>query len=266
MHKIVRFSKGGQPCYGLVENDMVCELVGDVYGQFGYGACVAKYDELELMTPCQPTKIVGVGLNYRPHVEEVQREVPDVPLLFLKPPSSVVGPGEDIVYPSGSNEVAFGAELAVVVGRRAKNVAPSDAQQYVLGYTCGNDVTARDLARKTSRAVPAKCFDTFCPLGPCVATSLDPGNLMIRSRVGGQKWREGSTKDMLFPVAQLVSFISNVMALEPGDVILTGTAKGGGELTVGDVVEIEIEGIGTLINRVVQQSTSDDSVCPSWPA
>ena len=249
MYRIVRFSRDGQALYGLLERDSVIELIGDVYGEFEQGSYIARYDELRLLAPCEPTKIVGVGQNYRRLLEEIGADAPDVPLLFLKPPSSVIGPADSIILPRMSNQVVFEAELAVVMKRRAKHIPPSEVQTYVLGYTCGNDVSARDL--KDITVTQAKGFDTFCPLGPCIATGLDANNLMIRSRVNGQVRQEASTLDMVFSVAQLVSFISHVMTLEPGDVILTGTPKGAGPLSIGDVVEVEIEGIGTLVNRVV---------------
>lgn len=249
----MRFSRDGQVAYGLLEGDLVFELTGDVLGQFEQGPCVALRDELKLLSPCEPTKIVGVGLNYKSHIEELGVPVPDAPLLFLKPPSSVVGPLDNIAYPLISNEVAFEAELAVVMKRQAKCVLPCEAQRFVLGYTCANDVTARDLVRSDATVTRGKCLDTFCPLGPCVATGIDAGNLAIRSRLNGQVWQEASTQDMLFPVSQLVGFISEVMTLEPGDVILTGTPKGAGTLSVDDLVEVEIEGIGTLVNRVASQ-------------
>lgn len=226
----------------------MCELRGDVYGDFERGSYIAKQDELRLLAPCEPTKIVGVGLNYRHLIDEVGADIPDVPLIFLKPPSAVIGPADSIILPRMSNQVVFEAELAIVMKRQAKHIPPSEVQTYVLGYTCGNDVTARDLPKKDTRT---KSFDTFCPLGPCVATGVDAGNLMIRSRVNGQVRQEASTQDMVFSVAPLVSSVSQVMTLEPGDVILTGTPRGAGTLSIGDVVEVEIEGIGTLVNRVV---------------
>lgn len=248
MATIVRFAKDGQAVHGLLEGDSVFELIGDVQREFEQGSYIAKYDELRLLAPCEPTKIVGVGLNYRRLIEEIGASAPDVPLIFLKPPSSVIGPADSIVLPSMSNQVVFEAELAVVMKRRAKHIPPLEVQTYVLGYTCGNDVTARDLPRKDTRT---KSFDTFCPLGPCVVTDVDAGNLMIRSRVNGQVRQEASTQDMVFPVTHLVSLVSQVMTLEPGDVILTGTPRGAGTLSISDVVEVEIEGIGTLVNRVV---------------
>jgi 2-keto-4-pentenoate hydratase/2-oxohepta-3-ene-1,7-dioic acid hydratase in catechol pathway len=248
---IVRFSRGRQVRYGLLDGGSVFELVGDVFGQFEQGQYVAEYEQLTILSPCAPTKIVGVGLNYRSHVEEMGLQVPDAPILFLKPPSSVIGPRGEIVFPASSNELAFGAELALVLKRRAKAVSPSEAVEHLLGYTCGNDVTARDLARTDASTTRGKCFDTFCPLGPCIATGLDAGSLGITSRLNGRTYQHAKTADMLFSIGELVSFISHVMTLEPGDVVLTGTPKGAGEVMVGDAIEIEIEGVGTLVNTVV---------------
>lgn len=260
MSKIVRFYLDGQVTYGLLDSDLVYGLVGDVFGEFEQGAYIGKRDELKLLSPCDPTKVVGVGLNYKSHVEELGMGIPRAPLLFLKPPSSVIGPASRIIYPSVSNEVMFEAELAAVMQRRARSVVPHEAQRYVLGYTCANDVTARDLVRTDSTVTRGKCFDTFCPLGPCIATGLDATNLAIRSRLNGAVCQQSSTREMLSSVSQLVSYISQVMTLEPGDVILTGTPKGAGILTVGDLIEVEIEGIGSLVNRVVSQREREDSL------
>ncbi len=261
MHKIVRFSKGTETGYGLVENGSVYELVGGLHAPLVPGSCVAPYDELTPLRPCQPTKIVGVGYNYRGHCQEVGADVPSRPVLYFKPPSAVVGPLDDIVYPPISNEVVFGGELAVVIGRRAHCVSTPEAQTYILGYTVGVDVTARDIRKLDGRNTRAKGFDTFCPLGPCIVTGLDADQFVIRTRIRGQDWREAADQEMLFGVPYLVSYISQVMTLEPGDVILTGEAMGGGTLAVGDVVEAEIEGIGTLINKVVRRSEGHPSRC-----
>jgi 2-keto-4-pentenoate hydratase/2-oxohepta-3-ene-1,7-dioic acid hydratase in catechol pathway len=246
--RIVRFFRDGRGGYGLLKGDLVFELSGEISGEFEEGPYIAECDELKLLTPCLPGKIVGVGLNYRRLIEECGAAMPEIPNLFLKPPSAVIGPADRIVLPRTSNEVVFEAELAVVVKRQAKHVPPSAVPAHVLGYTCANDVSARDFPRQDART---KSFDTFCPLGPYVATGLDPSDLMIRSRVNGRLQQEASTREMVFSVSDLVSLISQVMTLQPGDVILTGTPPGAGTLKMGDVVEVEIEGIGTLVNEVV---------------
>ncbi|MBM4466013.1 MAG: DUF2437 domain-containing protein [Chloroflexi bacterium] len=249
--KLVRFLKNDQSCYGLIEGEAICALEGSIFGEFHQGEEVAALTEVSLLAPCQPTKIVAVGLNYRTHAAEAGMDVPPEPLLFFKPPSSVIGPLEPIVHPVLSQQVDYEGELAVVIGRRARNVTPAKARDFVLGYTCGNDVTARDLQRRDDQWTRAKGFDTFCPLGPCIVTDLDPTHLAIRTRVNGEIRQSATIADMVFSVAELISYVSQVMTLEPGDVILTGTPSGVGPLQPGDVVEVEIEGIGTLRNPVV---------------
>ena len=199
----------------------------------------------------RPSKIVAVGLNYLAHARELGHEVPTEPLIFLKPTSAIVGDQDDVVYPKASLRVDHEAELAVVIGRRCKDVNEGDAFDYVRGYTCANDVTARDLQESDDQWTRAKGFDTFCPLGPQVVENLDPSSLRVVARVNGEVRQDGHTSDMLFGVPGLVAFISGVMTLEPGDVILTGTPPGVGPVQRGDLMEVEIEGIGVLRNRVV---------------
>jgi 2-keto-4-pentenoate hydratase/2-oxohepta-3-ene-1,7-dioic acid hydratase in catechol pathway len=251
--KLTRFLKNDQPCYGLIEGEAVYAVEGSIFDEFRRAEKVAKLTEVRLLAPCRPTKILAVGLNYRTHAAEAGYDVPSEPLVFSKPPSSVIGPLEPIVYPVLSQQVDYEGELAVVIGQRARNVPSQKAADFVLGYTCGNDVTARDLQRPDNQWTRAKGFDTFCPLGPCIVTDLDPAHLAIRTRVNGEIRQDGSTADMVFGVAELIATISQVMTLEPGDVILTGTPSGVGPLQPGDVVEVEIEGIGTLRNPVVRQ-------------
>ena len=251
--KLVRYLKNDRPCYGLIEGKDVYAVEGSIFGKFRQGEKVAILTEVSLLAPCQPTKILAVGLNYRAHAAESGHDVPSEPLFFSKPPSSVIGPLEPIVYPILSQQVDYESELAVVIGQRVRNVPPERAHDFILGYTCGNDVTARDLQRRDGQWTRAKGFDTFCPLGPHIVTDLDPGNLAIRTRVNGAIRQSSSTADMVFSVTELISTISQVMTLEPGDVILTGTPSGVGPLQPGDVVEVEIEGIGTLRNPVVSQ-------------
>jgi 2-keto-4-pentenoate hydratase/2-oxohepta-3-ene-1,7-dioic acid hydratase in catechol pathway len=207
--------------------------------------------EEELVCPVQPTKIVCVGRNYAAHARELGHEVPSEPLLFLKPPSSLLGPGGVVVVPPESARVEHEAELVVVVGpRRARNVSREDALSYVFGYSGACDVTARDLQRKDVQFTRAKGFDTFCPVGPWVETKLDPGNVAVRCRVNGATRQDGVTANMIFDVPTIVSYVSRMMTLEPGDVILTGTPEGVGPLVPGDSLEIEVTGIGTLKLRV----------------
>jgi 2-keto-4-pentenoate hydratase/2-oxohepta-3-ene-1,7-dioic acid hydratase in catechol pathway len=251
--KLIRFIKNDQPCYGLIEGDAIYAVEGSIFGRFHQGEKIATLTEVRLLAPCQPTKILAVGLNYRAHAAESGHDVPSEPLLFFKPPSSVIGPFAPIVYPILSQQVDYEGELAVVIGQWTRNVSPEKAYDFVLGYTCGNDVTARDLQRRDDQWTRAKGFDTFCPLGPYIVTDLDPGHLTIQTRVNGEIRQSTSTTDMVFSVAELISYVSQVMTLEPGDVILTGTPAGVGPLQPGDVVEVEIEGIGILRNPVVSQ-------------
>lgn len=207
-----------------------------------------------VVTPAKPTKIIGVGLNYRAHAAEMGKPLPDEPLLFLKPLSALIASGEPIVRPRGYERMDYEGELAVVMGRRARRVSREDALGCVAGYTCLNDVTVRDLQRKDVQYTRAKGFDTFCPLGPRVVAGLDPRDLRLQTRVNGEIRQDSSTADMIFDVPTLIAFVSHVMTLEPGDVITTGTPPGVGPLRAGDVVEVEIDGIGILRNPVVDEA------------
>lgn len=198
----------------------------------------------------KPSKIVAVGLNYRRHAAELKMEQAQQPVLFLKPASTVVLSGQDIIYPAQSRQVDYEGELAVVIKDLTKNISPEQAPAHILGYTCANDVTARDLQKIDGQWTRAKSFDTFCPLGPRIIPDLDPKNLKIETRVNGQVKQSANTQDMIFDVFYLVSFISQVMPLLPGDVVITGTPTGVGPLRVGDTVEVEIEGVGILLNNV----------------
>ncbi|MDI3299114.1 MAG: fumarylacetoacetate hydrolase family protein [Bacillota bacterium] len=241
----------GRVAYGRRQDETVELLAGAPWTVWGQptGERVGA-GEVRLLAPVQPGKVVAVGLNYRMHAEEMKDRLPDEPVLFLKPASSVIGPGETIRRPAMSAEVHYEAELAVVIGRRARNLARDEVEEAILGYTCGNDVTARDLQRKDGQWTRSKSFDTFCPLGPEVVRGVDPSGRAIRTLVNGEVRQEGNTGDLLFDVAYLVRFVSQVMTLEPGDVILTGTPAGVGPIVAGDVVSVVIEGIGELVNPV----------------
>lgn len=251
--KIARFVLDGKATYGVVEGDRINILGSNIFEHALYRGARPTLAEVELLPPVEPSKIVGVGLNYRGHAEEAGIPQPEEPILFLKPPSSLVGHGGTIRYPTSSRHVDYEGELAVVMGRVAVKVSPSEALDYVLGYTCANDVSARDLQPARSALTRGKAFDTFCPLGPVIATDLDPSNVEIRTRVNGVVKQKGSTSDMIFAVPELISFISHVTTLLPGDVILTGTPRGVGRIEVGDTVEVEIEGIGILSNTVGEE-------------
>ncbi len=204
----------------------------------------------QLLPPTTPTKIVAVGRNYAEHAKELGNEAPSEPIIFLKPPSALLAPNGTIVRPSQSQRVDYEGELAMVIGKRARNVAAARWREFVLGFTCANDVTARDLQKKDVQFTRGKGFDTFCPLGPCIETELDPSDLALTTRVNGVIKQSGRTSMMVFSCGVILEFISAVMTLEPGDVILTGTPAGVGPLASGDTVEVEIEGIGTLRNHV----------------
>lgn len=252
--RICRFTVGNSaPAYGLVQGGMVYAMMGDLFGEVIAGTPVAPLADIQLLAPIRPSKIIAVGRNYVAHAAEHGAEVPSEPLLFLKPPSAIIGPGAPILLPAQSRRVDHEAELAVIIGRRGRQIPRGDALDTILGYTCANDVTARDLQRADGQWTRAKGFDTFCPLGPWIETELDPGALEVTGRVNGELRQQANTRQMVFPVAMLISYISSVMTLEPGDVILTGTPAGVGPLQVGDVVEIEVEGIGVLSSIVEEK-------------
>jgi len=235
---IVRFVKDGRVQGGSLNEGRVVS-----------GGEVFSIDQLELAAPCQPSKVVCVGLNYVEHARELKMELPDEPILFLKPPTAVVGPNAQIAYPPSSRQVDYEGEMAVVIGKRCKDASAAEAESYILGYTCFNDVTARDLQRKDVQWTRAKSFDTFAPIGPWI-DKIDPSRADITTRVNGEVRQKSNTSDLIFDVPKLVAFISGVMTLLPGDVIATGTPPGVGPLQKGDTVEVEVEGIGVLRNSV----------------
>ena len=209
-----------------------------------------NFSDADLRCPVQPSKIVCIGRNYAAHARELGHDIPSEPLLFLKPPSALAGPGDAVVLPPESVRIEHEAELAVVLGRRTKNVSKADALSHVLGYSCACDVTARDLQKKDVQFTRSKGFDTFCPVGPWIETDLDPFAAHVRCRVDGQTRQDGTTANMLFDVPTVIAYVSRMMTLEPGDVILTGTPEGVGPLRAGNVLEVEISGVGTLKLRV----------------
>ncbi len=253
--RVVRYQVGGEPPrYGWVLENRVGPIEGDPFGEYRRLEANLPLDSVRLLAPVKPSKIICLGRNYAEHAREHNAEVPKVPLIFLKPPSAVLDPGGSIVLPPQSQQVEHEAELVAVIGRRGRNILAEEAQQYIFGYTCGNDVTARDLQRSDGQWTRAKGFDTFCPFGPWIDTDFDPSDAVITCRVNGQPRQMASTHDMVFSVANLVVFISSVMTLEPGDLIFTGTPAGVSPLKAGDVVEVEIEGLGKLSNPVVAAS------------
>lgn len=249
--KIVRYEIGRKIGYGIWQGELIQSIHHNPYRNIQLIDRFAKFDDVKLLPPCTPSKIVAVGLNYRSHAEEFKLSIPDEPLIFLKPSTSVVGPEAKIICPKSSERVDYEGELGVVIKKQARCVSRKDALSYVLGYTCVNDVTARDLQAKDKQWTRAKGFDTFAPIGPCIETELDPGNLSLETRLNGKTKQKTNTGDLIFHVPELVSFISHVMTLLPGDVIATGTTSGIGPMQSGDIVEVSIENIGTLRNFVV---------------
>ena len=251
--KIVRYQDGPKIKWGVVEEDLIREMDGDPFGHFHLSPRGKKPEEVKWASPCLPSKIIALGLNYRDHAEEVKMVLPKEPLIFIKPSTSVIGPGEAIIYPKMSKRVDYEAELAVVIGKVAKKVSEERAADYILGYTCLNDVTARDLQPKDGQWTMAKGFDTFAPIGPWIVTDIDPHHLDVSSYLNGERRQHSNTKNLIFGPHQLVSFISRVMTLLPGDVIATGTPSGIGPMAIGDKIDVVIEGIGTLSNQVVAE-------------
>ncbi len=252
--RIVRFEMAGRTGYGILEGERINVLWGIPYdgGLANTTGEFVSLPEVTLLAPCEPSKIVAIGLNYRDHAAEFGHPIPEEPLIFMKPSTAVIGPDEDIVYPEMSRRVDYEAELAVVIGKPCRHVAAEDFRDYVLGYTCINDVTARDLQKKDGQFTRSKSFDTFAPLGPWIETEIaNPDHLTVETYLNGERRQHSNTSNLVFSVAPLVSFISRIMTLLPGDVIATGTPSGIGPMREGDVVEIRVEGIGALRNRLV---------------
>jgi 2-keto-4-pentenoate hydratase/2-oxohepta-3-ene-1,7-dioic acid hydratase in catechol pathway len=249
--KFARFLHNGKTSYATVDQK-IYPITGDIFGEFQIGQESYEPEKVKLLAPCQPSKIILVGLNYLDHVKESQsaKTVPEEPVLFMKPSTSVIGPEEPIFYPEGVERVDFEAELAVVIKERCKDLSPSSVQDHILGFTCLNDVTARNLQKKDVQWTRAKSFDIFCPLGPFIVDKIDLGNSKIESRLNGKLRQSSNTNQMIFSVERIVSLVSQVMTLLPGDVISTGTPAGVGPMQPGDTIEVSIENIGTLRNYV----------------
>ncbi len=250
--KIVRFAAGGKVRYGILNSQSIQAIEGKPFRAIKPADRRYQLSDVRLLSPCLPSKIVALGLNYRSHAEEVKSPLPENPLIFIKPSTAVIGPEENIVYPPSSTRVDYEGELGVVIKKPAWSVSKEDALNYVLGYTCFNDVTARDLQRKDGQWTRGKGFDTFAPVGPCIETELDPGNVILETYLNGERKQRGNTSDLIFSVLEVISFISQVMTLLPGDIIATGTPSGIGPMFPGDTVEVKIEAIGTLRNYVVK--------------
>lgn len=250
--KYVRYSYQGTVSSGVVADGQIEEIAGSMYRCAEKTGKVLGLNEVELLSPCEPSKVIVIGLNYAGHVAEARREIPTDPIIILKAQTSVIANNQPIVIWNPDHVVHFEGELAVVIGKQCWNVSRQDALQYVFGYTCGNDVSDRTLQRRDGQWVRAKSFDTFGPLGPWIETEIaDPASLNLKTHVNGQLKQSASVSDMIFDIPALVEAVSKVMTLLPGDVILTGTPAGVGPLVPGDVVEVTIDGIGTLSNPVV---------------
>jgi 2-keto-4-pentenoate hydratase/2-oxohepta-3-ene-1,7-dioic acid hydratase in catechol pathway len=251
--KIARFAHQGKEYFGIIEAEKVRVMRCEPFGNYVLNNQFFPLDKIRLLAPCQPSKIVAVGLNYRDHAEEVGIPIPDEPMIFLKPSTAVVGPEESIVIPSMSRRVDYEAELGVVIKQRTRSVSPDKAVEAVLGYTCFNDITARDLQKKDMPFTRAKGFDTFAPVGPWIATDVDPSDLIVECYLNGERVQHSTTRHMIFGVNVLISFVSQVMTLLPGDIIATGTPSGIGPLKPGDRVEVVIQDVGRLSNPVMAE-------------
>lgn len=249
--RIVRFSYQNEVKFGILENDSIYVISGDLFESFIQSDEHYNLQDVRILSPVTPSKIVCVGKNYKEHILELGGDIPDEPILFLKPPTSVLGPEESIVRPSISERVDFEGELAVVIKKKCRNICWEEAENYILGYTCANDVTARDLQRKDGQWTRSKSFDTFCPIGPWIETNINPDDLKIRTYLNGELKQSSSTSMMITPVFRLIEFAAKVMTLNPGDIVLTGTPEGIGPMQKGDVVEVVVESIGTLKNYVL---------------
>jgi len=250
--RIVRFIVGKQPTYGVVEDGVVREIRGDIFGRFSVTTKTHSLKRVRFLAPVEPSKIVAVGLNYRDHAEELKQDVPEEPIMFLKPPTAVLPHRGKIVYPKSCGRLDYEAELGVVIKRTARAVPAERAPRYILGYVCCNDVTARDLQRKDGQWTRAKSFNTFAPIGPWIETELDLSDAPIRAYLNGVIRQESNINNFIFDVPYLIHFISTVMTLYPGDVISTGTPSGVGPMQPGDAIEIEVEGIGRLSNTIIR--------------
>lgn len=248
--KFVRFESKGKTSYGVLEDSVVYRIEGDIFGEYKVTEERYGIGDIRILAPCEPSKIVAVGINYRDHATEMKHDLPEDPMIFLKPSTAVIGPDEKIIMPQMSSRVDYEAELALVIGREAKNVEPEEALQYVLGATCLNDVTARDLQKKDGQWTRAKGFDTFAPMGPCIVTGVDYNNVDIELVLNNETKQKSNTAYFINNAQKIVSYISKVMTLNPGDVIATGTPSGVGPLSKGDVVEVRLKGVGILRNYV----------------
>lgn len=252
--KIVRYDNAGTPAWGVIEGDTVLEATGEPFVDLAPTSTpVGNIDDVRLLSPVAPKTVMCIGRNYRAHAEEFGNEVPESPLLFMKPASSVIGPHDDVVYPEDSARVDHEAELVIVIGKSAFQVSAEDAYSVIGGYTCGNDVTARDIQKSDpgGQWTRGKGFDTFCPIGPWIETDFDPTDVRVTCAVDGIIRQDGRTKDFIFDIPFLIEYITRFTRLEPGDVIMTGTPEGVAKVSVGATMTVAIEGLGAIANKVV---------------
>jgi len=254
--KIVRFAIDNKVKHGVLSGNSIQCLEDKPFRHVKLSDRHYRLDEVTLLAPCKPSKIVALGLNYHGHAREMNAPIPDAPLIFLKPSTAVIGPEENIIYPSSSHRVDYEAELGVVIKKPTWRVSEEDALDYVLGYTCFNDVTARDIQQHDQQWTRAKSYNTFAAMGPCIETELDPDNAEVESYLNGDLKQKGNTSDLIYNVRLLINFTSHVMSLLPGDIIATGTPSGIGPMYPGDTIEIKINGIGTLRNYVSENGLS----------
>lgn len=250
--RIVRFRYKDSIAFGVLEEKTIAVLSYTPFAKIIPSGKKIPFQKVRLLPPTQPSKVILVGLNYRDHARELDMKIPQEPIIFLKPPTTVIGHQDTIIYPKSVTRLDYEAELALVIKKEAKNIPPAKANQYILGYTCLNDVTSRDLQKKDGQWTRAKSFDTFCPIGPWIETDCDPNSLRITLWLNNALKQDSSTRNFIFPVEKLVSFISGIMTLYPGDVISTGTPAGVGPMNPGDRVGVGIEGVGTLVNTVAK--------------
>ena len=257
--KIYRFRYRKRVLTGVLKEEFLFPVVGSIFGDFTLGGSPVPIGDVRVLAPVLPSKIIGIGRNYREHAKELGNPLPEEPLIFLKPPTALIGPLDAIVQPRASARVDYEGEVAVVIRKKLRDLADdAPIDDGILGYSCFNDVTARDLQAKDVQFTRAKGFDTFAALGPCVATGLDPAAIRLKTFLNGRLVQSGSTANLIFPIPYLVRFLSRIMTLNPGDVIATGTPAGVGPLSPGDRVDVQIEGLGTLSNTFARPAEKED--------
>lgn len=258
--KIYRFRYRKRILHGVLKEEFLFPIVGSVFGDFKIGSSPVPIGEVRILPPVLPTKVIGIGRNYRDHAAEMGNPLPEEPLIFLKPPTAVIGHLDRVVQPAMSGRVEYEGEVAVVIRKRTRQLGPDDpVSDSILGYTCFNDVTARDLQKKDVQFTRAKGFDTFAAVGPCIATGLDPAGIHLKTFLNGKLVQSGTTANLIFSIPTLVRFLSRIMTLNPGDIIATGTPAGVGPMAPGDRVDVQVEGVGVLSNTFARPSGREDT-------